>query len=888
MLILKYPVDQHGNSAGEFSGDTDHREEVSQISLGDHAAVLEANLDDENDLGNTLLSSPDEHQRSYGDTAGTQVLYPDTPFDGDQQEHASHTHITNASGPPAGDIEDLWVQETIHLDNIKLTAEFVKRLQSASLDDPSLGMSCEALERLRNPLREQASLSIDDDTRLAIDMYLGNPSEATYEVNRKAFLRRLPDANIPSYYKTKRLVAELTGIESVVHHMCTNSCIAYTGPFSDLDACPLCCEPRYDQFRLNSSGGKEKIPRQEFHTIPIGLQLQALYQEPESAVLAHYMRTERSRVLTEIDQKGHLDEYSDVLHGSDLIGAFQDGRLGEDDIALLFSIDGAQLYAKKASACWIYIWVLLNLSPAIRYKKKHVLIGGFIPGPNNPKNTDSFLFPGLQHLAGLQNEGLKIWDAALQREVHSKVFLALLTADGPGMMHVTGLVGYHGKHGCRLYCGMPGRRKAQGKQYFPALLKPQDYDIEGCAHADIDIRNLPSPSRDHYDASLRRLVTSPNEAQYRARRLATGISKPSIFSGLNHSSTLGLPYSTGSDIMHLAALNITDLMISLWRGTIDCTKPDDKSTWDWVILRGEAWQRHGKAVADTLHYLPSSFDRPPRNIAEKLTSGYKAWEFLLYLYGLCPALLYGILPDAYYSNFCKLVFGVRLMNQYRITVSNVREAHQALLSFSQEFEILYCRRLATRIHFVRPCLHSLAHLPREVVRIGPPVCSSQWTLERTIGNLGEEMKQHSNPFANLSQRGIRQARVNALKAMIPDLDVNGAIENHLPPGCKDIGEGYLLLRAREEEARPLRDCEAKALCNYLNVPPGPDTTKILVRRWAKLRIPTGQNCYSAWKELERPLEKRRTARNVKVRYILYFLVSVTLLTSLTLPDSSRR
>ena len=150
------------------------------------------------------------------------------------------------------------------------------------------------------------------------------------------------------------------------------------------------------------------------------------------------------------------------------------------------------------------------------------------------------------------------------------------------------------------------------------------------------------------------------------------------------------------------------------------------------------------------------------------------------------------------------------------------------------------------------------------------------------------MKQHSNPFANLSQRGIRRARVNALKAMIPDLDVDGAIENHLPPGCKDIGEGYLLLRAREEEARPLRDCEAKALCNYLNVPPGPDTTKILVRRWAKLRIPTGQNCYSAWKELERPLEKRRTARNVKVRYILYFLVSVTLLTSLTLLDSSRR
>jgi hypothetical protein len=88
---------------------------------------------------------------------------------------------------------------------------------------------------------------------------------------------------------------------------------------------------------------------------------------------------------------------------------------------------------------------------------------------------------------------------------------------------------------------------------------------------------------------------------------------------------------------------------------IDCTRPDDRSTWDWAVLRGDDWRDHGKAVANVLPYLPGSFDRPPRNIAEKLTSGYKAWEFLLYLYGLGPGLLYGLLPDVYYNNFCKLV-----------------------------------------------------------------------------------------------------------------------------------------------------------------------------------------------------------------------------------------
>ena len=155
------------------------------------------------------------------------------------------------------------------------------------------------------------------------------------------------------------------------------------------------------------------------------------------------------------------------------------------------------------------------------------------------------------------------------------------------------------------------------------------------------------------------------------------------------------------------------------------------------------------------------------------------------------------------------------------------------------------------------------HLSREVIRLGPPICSSQWTLERTIGNLGEEIKQHSNPFGNLSQRGIRRAQVNALKAMIPGLDTEGSDGGHLPRGSKDLGDGFVLLQARESDPRPLRDCEADALCEYLRILfLGPE---VLVRRWAKLRIPTGQNCYSAWKEKQKPLEKRRTARNVKVR-----------------------
>lgn len=82
----------------------------------------------------------------------------------------------------------------------------------------------------------------------------------------------------------------------------------------------------------------------------------------------------------------------------------------------------------------------------------------------------------------------------------------------------------------------------------------------------------------------------------------------------------------------------------------------------------------------------------------------------------------------------------------------------------------------------------------ETERVGPGIIYSQWAIEWTIGNLGEEIKQHSDPYANLSQRGLRRCQVNALKAMIPDLV---PVENPLPHGALDLGDKYSLLRAMD-------------------------------------------------------------------------------------------
>ncbi|KIJ15715.1 hypothetical protein PAXINDRAFT_11307 [Paxillus involutus ATCC 200175] len=368
------------------------------------------------------------------------------------------------------------------------------------------------------------------------------------------------------------------------------------------------------------------------------------------------------------------------------------------------------------------------------------------------------MYPGFHHLAATQREGLSICDAQRDAKFISNPFLALGTTDSPGLAYLDGLVGHQGKQGCWLYCGVTGRHKAKQKTYYAAHKKPERYDVEGCNHPDIDVWNLPNFTQEEYWRNLIFLLLSPNETQYKKCRLKTGISKPSIlFLGFPPDHTFGVPHCFGSDTMHLISLNIPDLLIPLWRGTFECDPNDDLATWPWAILVGDTWDYFGKLVAATTSYLPGCFDRPPRNPAEKINSGYKAWEFTLLMYGLGPMLLYGILPPPYWKHFFKLVRAVQIISQYTITHKDLREAAQLFIEFIEEFEDLYYQRKPERLHFTRQSVHTLGHYAREVATKGPLICSSQWTMERTIGNLVSEIRQPSNPYKNLAKRALRCA-----------------------------------------------------------------------------------------------------------------------------------
>ena len=276
---------------------------------------------------------------------------------------------------------------------------------------------------------------------------------------------------------------------------------------------------------------------------------------------------------------------------------------------------------------------------------------------------------------------------------------------------------------------------------------------------------------------------------------------------------------------------------------------------------------HGASVAGAGLYLPVCLEsRVPRNPAKKISSGYKAVEYLVYIFGLCPALLYRLLPQKFYYHYCKLVFGMCVVHRTHKSKDDLLAAHQAFLEFIFEFEILYYKCEITCLHFIRPCIHALTHIVPEHFRLGSLTELSQWTMERTIGNLGEEIWLHSDPYANLSQRILERTHANALYALAPDL--LRTIEN-LPAGAYDVGERYLLLGPHEHHEMDTITYEAFQKFSDLYHWRIKHGDSLGIDRFARLLLPNGQIARSWWHEKKRPAEKVRIARNVKVGQLVF-------------------
>jgi hypothetical protein len=159
----------------------------------------------------------------------------------------------------------------------------------------SLGtqLDVEDLARLQNPTEEE--LDIDDPYFcLSLDMYLllMNISQEIYRGLVTAINKCHPEGEgrLLSYDQIKQRVKNFTGILPIHNDLCIKSCMAFTGPYKDLNTCLHCHEPRYDPVVTQSSSSEIKKPQQYMTTIPIGPQIQVLWSHRASAEKMDYQK----------------------------------------------------------------------------------------------------------------------------------------------------------------------------------------------------------------------------------------------------------------------------------------------------------------------------------------------------------------------------------------------------------------------------------------------------------------------------------------------------------------------------------------------------------------------------------------------------------------------
>ncbi|KAI6143202.1 hypothetical protein BKA82DRAFT_158079, partial [Pisolithus tinctorius] len=106
------------------------------------------------------------------------------------------------------------------------------------------------------------------------------------------------------------------------------------------------------------------------------------------------------------------------------------------------------------------------------------------------------------------------------------------------LLTMSNFVGQQGKNGCHMHCPLKSCWKPGPSQYYPVLLKPNNYNITGCNHGDVNIYDVSPSTSMHY---------------------VTGIVGPSIPLGLQPYLVLGIPKCFPSEMMHLSGANMAAL-----------------------------------------------------------------------------------------------------------------------------------------------------------------------------------------------------------------------------------------------------------------------------------------------------------------------------------------
>jgi hypothetical protein len=376
----------------------------------------------------------------------------------------------------------------------------------------------------------------------------------------RAFPTRLGD--LPSEQRIRTRAKTLAAFDGVKIDCCINSCIAYTGVYEKLVACPYeeCKEPRFEPHPKRP--GKQRA-RYHFLYLPLIPRLIQMYRDRAMAEKLLY-RPQRKPVdgtVSDIFDGSHykrLRQQRVVVGGKMLEHHFFDSPT---DIALGLSTDGFGPFKTRNQTCWPLLAFNYNLPPSLRSQLEYALCLGVIPGPNAPKEIHTFFEPFIQELEKLAC-GVPAYDMVSGHPFLLHAYLLACFGDMPAVAKMMCMKGRTGKSPCRA-CHILGVRAVSGTDlntnYIP-LLRPFSKEPPDEPRV---YKPLELPLRTHTDfvGQAIHVGSAKNDTEETRRGRESGISGLSQLARL---SSLQFPDSFPHDFMHVIFENIVLGLIDLW------------------------------------------------------------------------------------------------------------------------------------------------------------------------------------------------------------------------------------------------------------------------------------------------------------------------------------
>nr|GAT57216.1 predicted protein [Mycena chlorophos] len=577
-----------------------------------------------------------------------------------------------------------------------------------------------------------------------------NTTDSAFKKAQRAFPQTPP---LPNLHNTRRCVDHLAGFKPQIYDCCVNSCLCYVGPHKDLIRCSYCNEIRY---RTN---GK---PRKRFTYIPIIPRLLALLKNP---VIAEKMRY-RADFKQEAD---HVDDVFGGTHYANLRERlihvngkplkrkyFADTR----DIALGASMDGFAPFKRRKKTAWPIILFLYNLPPDLRFLLPFILALGVIPGPNKPKDSDSFLWPLVEELLRLAH-GVPAFDVLSGKMFLLHAFLILVFGDIPAVSMFMRMKGHNGISPCRM-CKIIGLRvpNAKATTHYVPHDRSRHPEVKGNTTAVkvYDMDDLPLRTHDEILRQAHEVEDAPSNAA--AERLAKqyGVKGVPLLSFLD---SLSFPGSFPYDFMHLIWENLIKNLVLLWTGGF---KGLDQGTGSYEIDK-TVWEAVASLGASAGNTVPSAYGSRVPNISKDNSNvSAEMWGFWTQYLG--PVLLHRRFKNAkYYLHFIELVRLLNICLQFEITDDDIEEVRVGFINWVQTYEKYYYQYKPSRIAICPLTIHALLHIAASMKFCGPVWAYWAFPMERFCGTLSAGIRSRRHPWASLDRHVFETAQLAQIKTL---------------------------------------------------------------------------------------------------------------------------